>query len=215
MRLGGKVMRVLTGHSKGADSYRFCAALWRCFVWPMPGWAGDVQVGADMMYSGSGRAARRNGFGVMIRRPWGGPARFHRKKLDAVLPEAPIIAKLARQPKPLYVTAIDGRGCWALPFGRLGRPSRVETDQINPAVGFRRSCGLGARYPPKARWQSFICRPCDDAERAAQGGAGRDYELPGRAGSLSLIMIVERAVIGALLFWLNGFQSGTAVTDAD
>ena len=90
----------------------------------------------------SGAAAER--FGQMIV-AMGGPLAFA-DSWQRFLPEANVITE-ATAGQSGYVTAIDGQAL-GLASVALGGGRRVESDMIDPAVGFSRVVGLGAKVEP-------------------------------------------------------------------
>ncbi|MBO9478481.1 thymidine phosphorylase [Shimia sp. R11_0] len=103
------------------------------------GMARDVDAGLRQMRDvlDNGKAAEV--FGRMVG-AMGGPARFT-EEWRRFLPEAPVIREIAA-PKTGYITALDGEALGLAVVG-LGGGRQVESDVINPAVGFSDVVRLG------------------------------------------------------------------------
>ncbi len=132
-----EVMRVLKGDLRG-PLVEISAALGGVLM-ANAGLAKGVQDGADLIAAAirDGRAAER--FGRMLA-AMGGPVRF----LDdwaRFLPEAPVIREV-KSPADGYVSEIDGEALGMAVVG-LGGGRMLETDEVNPAVGFTQVVRLG------------------------------------------------------------------------
>lgn len=134
-----EVAQVLTGGAGGrlAD---LCAALGGMLL-AGGGLATDVQDGANMIARviRDGRAAEV--FGRMVAAQ-GGPLSFM-DNWARFLPEATVIREVTAQDSG-YVSAIDGEAL-GLAVVRLGGGRQVESDAIDPAVGFSELVSLGAK----------------------------------------------------------------------
>jgi thymidine phosphorylase len=131
------IMRILTGSVQG-PLVEVCAALGGVLL-ANAGLAADVQAGADAIVRAikDGTAAER--FGAMIV-ALGGPVQFV-ENWSRFLPEATVIREITA-PAAGFVTAIDGEAL-GLAEVALGGGRAVETDVINPAVGFSDVARLG------------------------------------------------------------------------
>lgn len=136
-----EVMRILTGAGRAKGPIvDVCAALGGVLL-ANAKLTDDVQSGADAIVAAirDGRAADR--FGQMVA-AMGGPVHFT-THWARFLPEATVIREI-RATQSGVVTAMDaeamGRAVVALGGGRL-----VETDKVNPAVGFSDVVPLGAK----------------------------------------------------------------------
>ena len=134
-----EVMRVMTRAPKG-PLVDICAALGGVLL-ANGGLADDVQAGAEAIVAAirDGRAAER--FGQMIA-GMGGPVQFT-ENWARFLPEATVIREVSA-PKSGYITAIDGEAL-GLSVVAMGGGRRVETDRINPAVGYSEVVRLGTK----------------------------------------------------------------------
>ena len=132
-----EVMRVLTGAGRG-PIVDLSAALGGVLL-ADAGLAKDVQAGANMIAEAvqSGRAAER--FGKMIAAV-GGPVQFI-KTWQRFLPEATVIREV-KAPQDGIVQSIDGTALGHAVVA-LGGGRKVESDQINPAVGLSGVVRLG------------------------------------------------------------------------
>ena len=103
--------------------------------------ADDVQSGAEAIVGAirDGRAAER--FGQMVA-AMGGPLQFT-ENWGRFLPEATVIREVTAK-QTGYISAINGE-VLGLAVVALGGGRRVETDKINPAVGFSDIVRLGAK----------------------------------------------------------------------
>ncbi|CUH54159.1 thymidine phosphorylase [Shimia marina] len=103
------------------------------------GMARDMDAGLRQMRDvlDNGKAAEV--FGRMVG-AMGGPTRFT-EEWRRFLPEAPVIREIAA-PETGYITAIDGEALGLAVVG-LGGGRQVESDVINPAVGFSDVVRLG------------------------------------------------------------------------
>lgn len=136
-----EVMRILTGAGRAKGPIvDVCAALGGVLL-ANAKLTDDVQSGADAIVAAirDGRAADR--FGQMVA-AMGGPVHFT-THWARFLPEATVIREI-RATQSGVVTTMDaeamGRAVVALGGGRL-----VETDKVNPAVGFSDVVPLGAK----------------------------------------------------------------------
>ncbi|MEP4198593.1 MAG: thymidine phosphorylase [Aliishimia sp.] len=134
-----EVARVLTGGGGGALA-DICAALGGVLL-AGGGLASDVQDGANQVARviRDGRAAEV--FGRMIAAQ-GGPLAFM-DNWSRFLPEATVIREITARDTG-YVTAIDGEAL-GLAVVRLGGGRMVETDAIDPAVGYSELISLGTK----------------------------------------------------------------------
>lgn len=105
------------------------------------GMAADVADGAQKMSEVIANGAAAEVFGRMVA-AMGGPTGFA-QDWQRYLPEAPIIREV-NAPKAGYVTDIDGEALGLAVVG-LGGGRQVESDVINPAVGFSDVLPLGTR----------------------------------------------------------------------
>jgi thymidine phosphorylase len=134
-----EAMRTLTGPGKGA-MVDICAALGGVLL-ANAKLADDVQSGAEAIVGAirDGRAAER--FGQMVA-AMGGPLQFT-ENWGRFLPEATVIREVTAK-QTGYISAINGE-VLGLAVVALGGGRRVETDKINPAVGFSDIVRLGAK----------------------------------------------------------------------
>lgn len=134
-----EVMRTLTTNTKG-PLVDICAALGGVLL-ANGGLADDVQAGADAIVAAirEGQAAER--FGQMIA-AMGGPVHFT-QNWARFLPEATVIREV-RAAQSGYVTAINGEAL-GLAVVAMGGGRRIETDHINPAVGYSEIIRLGSK----------------------------------------------------------------------
>ncbi|MEQ9695124.1 thymidine phosphorylase [Shimia sp. SDUM112013] len=105
------------------------------------GLAEGLEAGIDAMQSAldSGRAADR--FGTMVA-AMGGPVRFA-ENWQRYLPEAPVIHEVPAAGDG-YVAEIDGEAL-GLAVVALGGGRQVESDTVDPAVGFSEAVALGQK----------------------------------------------------------------------
>ena len=134
-----EVMRVLTVSPKG-PLVDICAALGAVLL-ANAKLADDVQTGAEMIVNAirDGRAAER--FAQMIS-GMGGPVKFA-ENWARFLPEATVIREVSAEQSG-YITAIDGEAL-GLAVVAMGGGRFVETDRINPAVGYSNVARLGTK----------------------------------------------------------------------
>ena len=134
-----EVMKVLTQSPKG-PLVDICAALGGVLL-ANGGLAKDVQSGAEAIVAAirDGRAAER--FGRMIT-AMGGPVKFT-ENWARFLPEATVICEVVAK-KSGFVTAIDGEAL-GLSVVAMGGGRTVESDRINPAVGYSDVVRLGMK----------------------------------------------------------------------
>lgn len=134
-----EVMKVMTKNPKGS-LVDICAALGGVLL-TNAGLAKEVQAGAEMIVKAirDGRAAER--FGQMIA-AMGGPVKFT-ENWECFLPEATVIREVSAS-KSGFITAIDGEGL-GLSVVALGGGRTVESDRINPSVGYSDVVRLGAK----------------------------------------------------------------------
>ncbi|WP_299691527.1 thymidine phosphorylase [uncultured Tateyamaria sp.] len=134
-----EALRVLTGQTRGA-LVEISAVLGGILL-NNAGLVDDVQAGADAIVAAitDGRAADR--FGAMIA-AMGGPVHFV-DNWARFLPEATVIREVAA-PHAGYVSAMDGEAL-GMAVVAMGGGRTVETDTINPAVGFSGVARLGTR----------------------------------------------------------------------
>ncbi len=132
-----EVMRVLCGEDGGALA-ELSVSMGGVLL-ANAGVANDVQDGVSRMVAAlsSGKAAEV--FGRMVS-AMGGPVNFP-QEWRRFLPEAPIIREVVA-PKSGFVTAIDGEAL-GLAVVQLGGGRQVESDKIDPAVGFSEVVRLG------------------------------------------------------------------------
>lgn len=134
-----EVMRVLCGGEGGALAE--LSVSMGAILLANSGLASDVPDGVSRMTAAlsSGKAAEV--FGRMVS-AMGGPVRFT-QEWQRFLPEAPIIREVVA-PQSGFVTAIDGEAL-GLAVVQLGGGRQVESDRIDPAVGFSDVVRLGGR----------------------------------------------------------------------
>lgn len=134
-----EVMRVLTVSPKG-PLVDICAALGAVLL-ANAKLADDVQTGAEMIVNAirDGRAAER--FAQMVA-DMGGPVKFA-ENWARFLPEATVIREVSAEQSG-YITAIDGEAL-GLAVVAMGGGRFVETDRINPAVGYSDVARLGTK----------------------------------------------------------------------
>ena len=134
-----EVMRVLTVSPKG-PLVDICAALGGVLL-ANAKLADDVQFGAEMIVNAirDGRAAER--LAQMIA-GMGGPVKFA-ENWARFLPEATVIREVSAEQSG-YITSIDGEAL-GLAVVAMGGGRFVETDRINPAVGYSDVVRLGAK----------------------------------------------------------------------
>jgi thymidine phosphorylase len=134
-----EVMRVLTNSPKG-PLVDICAALGGVLL-ANSKLADDVQSGAEMIVNAirDGRAADR--FTQMIA-AMGGPVKFA-ESWERFLPEATVIREVTAE-QTGFVSAIDGEAL-GLAVVALGGGRTIETDRINPAVGYSDVIRLGVK----------------------------------------------------------------------
>jgi thymidine phosphorylase len=158
-----EVMRVMTLSPKGL-LVDICAALGGVLL-ANAKLADDVQTGAEMIVNAlrDGRAAER--FAQMIA-GMGGPVKFA-ENWARFLPEATVIREVSAQQSG-FITAINGEAL-GMAVVAMGGGRSVETDRINPSVGYTDVVRLGAKVS-KGHPLAFVhaCRPdrADAAERA-------------------------------------------------
>jgi len=134
-----EVMRVMTLSPKG-PLVDICAALGGVLL-ANAKLADDVQTGAELIVNAirDGRAAER--FAQMIA-GMGGPVKFA-ENWARFLPEATVIREVSAEQLG-YITAIDGEAL-GMAVVAMGGGRSVETDRINPAVGYSDVVRLGAK----------------------------------------------------------------------
>jgi thymidine phosphorylase len=134
-----EVMKVMTKTPKG-PLVDICAALGGVLL-TNAGLAKEVQAGAEMIVQAirDGRAAER--FGQMIV-AMGGPVKFT-ENWERFLPEATVIREVSAS-KSGFITAIDGEAL-GLSVVALGGGRTVESDRINPSVGYSDVVRLGVK----------------------------------------------------------------------
>jgi thymidine phosphorylase len=134
-----EVMKVMTKTPKG-PLVDICAALGGVLL-TNAGLAKEVQAGAEMIVKAirDGRAAER--FGQMIA-AMGGPVKFT-ENWERFLPEATVIREVSAS-KSGFITAIDGEAL-GLSVVALGGGRTVESDRINPSVGYSDVVRLGVK----------------------------------------------------------------------
>ncbi len=173
-----ETMRVLTGEQSG-PLVELSSALGGV-VLADAGVAGDVQDGANRVFSAirEGRAAER--FGRMIAAQ-GGPLGFV-DNWARFLPEANVIREVTA-PADGYVTAIDGE-LLGLTVVRLGGGRQVETDPVDPSVGLSGLVRLGEKVVA-GQPLGFVHAIREDAARQAERAvlstitiAGEPAEVP-------------------------------------
>ena len=134
-----EVMRVMTLSPKG-PLVDICAALGGVLL-ANAKLTDDVQTGAEMIVNAlrDGRAAER--FAQMIA-GMGGPVKFA-ENWARFLPEATVIREVLAQQSG-FITAINGEAL-GMAVVAMGGGRSVETDRINPAVGYSDVVRLGAK----------------------------------------------------------------------
>ena len=135
-----EVMKVMTQKPQRAAGGYMCAALGGVLL-ANGGLAKDVQSGAEAIVAAirDGRAAER--FGRMIT-AMGGPVKFT-ENWARFLPEATVIREVVAK-KSGFVTVIDGEAL-GLSVVAMGGGRTVESDRINPAVGYSDVVRLGMK----------------------------------------------------------------------
>ena len=179
-----EVMRVLTVSPKG-PLVDICAALGGVLL-ANGGLAKDVQSGAEAIVAAirDGSAAER--FGKMIA-AMGGPVQFT-QNYARFLPEATVIREVTAAQSG-YVTAIDGEAL-GIAVVAMGGGRRVETDRINPAVGYSDLVRLGAKV---TKGQPLGVVHAGRADRADQAEAAlRGAITIGTKATKAPDLIVER-----------------------
>ena len=134
-----EVMRVMTLSPKG-PLVDICAALGGVLL-ANAKLTDDVQTGAEMIVNAlrDGRAAER--FAQMIA-GMGGPVKFT-ENWARFLPEATVIREVLAQQSG-FITAINGEAL-GMAVVAMGGGRSVETDRINPSVGYTDVVRLGAK----------------------------------------------------------------------
>ena len=132
-----EVMRVLRGDAQG-PIIDVAAALGGVLL-ANGGLAKDVQAGADAIVNAIRSGAAAEVFGKMLA-ALGGPVSFV-ENWQRFLPEATVI-RAVKAPGAGYVTAIDGEAL-GLAVVDLGGGRKIESDEVNPAVGLSEVVRLG------------------------------------------------------------------------
>ncbi|MBM1310487.1 thymidine phosphorylase [Sulfitobacter mediterraneus] len=134
-----EVMRVLRGDAQG-PIVDVAAALGGVLL-ANGGLAQDVQAGADAIVNAVRSGAAAEVFGKMLA-ALGGPVSFV-ENWQRFLPEATVI-RAVKAPCAGYVTAIDGEAL-GLAVVDLGGGRKIESDEVNPAVGLSEVVRLGTK----------------------------------------------------------------------
>ncbi|UWR12231.1 thymidine phosphorylase [Sulfitobacter mediterraneus] len=134
-----EVMRVLRGDAQG-PIIDVAAALGGVLL-ANGGLAKDVQAGADAIVNAVRSGAAAEVFGKMLA-ALGGPVSFV-ENWQRFLPEATVI-RAVKAPGAGYVTAIDGEAL-GLAVVDLGGGRKIESDEVNPAVGLSEVVRLGTK----------------------------------------------------------------------
>ena len=134
-----EVMRVLRGDAQG-PIIDVAAALGGVLL-ANGGLAQDVQAGADAIVNVIRSGAAAEVFGKMLA-ALGGPVSFV-ENWQRFLPEATVI-RAVKAPGAGYVTAIDGEAL-GLAVVDLGGGRKIESDEVNPAVGLSEVVRLGTK----------------------------------------------------------------------
>ena len=134
-----EVMRVLRGDAQG-PIVDVAAALGGVLL-ANGGLAQDVQAGADAIVTAVRSGAAAEVFGKMLA-ALGGPVSFV-ENWQRFLPEATVI-RAVKAPGAGYVTAIDGEAL-GLAVVDLGGGRKIESDEVNPAVGLSEVVRLGTK----------------------------------------------------------------------
>ncbi len=134
-----EVMRVLRGDAQG-PIVDVAAALGGVLL-ANGGLAQDVQAGADAIVNAVRSGAAAEVFGKMLA-ALGGPVSFV-ENWQRFLPEATVI-RAVKAPGAGYVTAIDGEAL-GLAVVDLGGGRKIESDEVNPAVGLSEVVRLGTK----------------------------------------------------------------------
>jgi len=134
-----EVMRVLRGDAQG-PIIDVAAALGGVLL-ANGGLAQDVQAGADAIVNAVRSGAAAEVFGKMLA-ALGGPVSFV-ENWQRFLPEATVI-RAVKAPGAGYVTAIDGEAL-GLAVVDLGGGRKIESDEVNPAVGLSEVVRLGTK----------------------------------------------------------------------
>ena len=157
-----EAMRVLTGQAKGRLYDLTCAlggvALSNADLAADPN-SGEAQI-ADAL--GNGRAAEQ--FGRMVA-AMGGPVHFI-DQWPRFLPEATVILEV-EAPTAGYITAMQGEAM-GLAAIALGAGRQVESDVVNPAVGFDNVLPLGTKVSKGQPLLRIHAARTDQADRVAQ-----------------------------------------------
>ncbi|MEL7092413.1 MAG: thymidine phosphorylase [Pseudomonadota bacterium] len=176
------VMQVLTGKARGPLVE--VAAVLGGILLQNGGLVDDVQTGADAIVRAiaEGYAAER--FGTMVA-AMGGPVAFV-DNWARFLPEATVIREVAA-PSDGFVTAMDGEALGHAALA-LGAGRAVESDAINPAVGFSDVVRLGTavtRGQPLAVIHAARPEDADRAEAALRAAILLGPEAPHVPGLIS------------------------------
>ncbi|MEM6760974.1 MAG: thymidine phosphorylase [Pseudomonadota bacterium] len=176
------VMQVLTGKVRGPLVE--VAAVLGGILLQNGGLVDDVQAGADAIVRAiaDGHAAER--FGAMVA-AMGGPVEFV-DNWARFLPEATVIREVATHGDG-YVTAMDGEALGHAALA-LGAGRAVESDVINPAVGFSDVARLGsavARGQPLAVIHAARPQDADRAEAALRAAIRLGPQAPNVPGLIS------------------------------
>jgi thymidine phosphorylase len=134
-----EVMKVMTKSPKG-PLVDICAALGGVLL-ANAGLAKDVQAGAEMIVKAIRDCRAADRFGQMIV-AMGGPVKFT-ENWARFLPEATVIHEVSAS-KSGFITAIDGEAL-GLSVVAMGGGRTVESDRINPAVGYSDVVRLGVK----------------------------------------------------------------------
>lgn len=155
-----EVARVLTGETKG-PILELCVALGGVLL-SGAGLVKDVSQGAEMIAKAvrSGEAAEHFGRMIAVQ---GGPLAFM-DNWARFLPEATVIREVTAK-EAGYVTEIDGEAL-GMAVVELGGGRRVETDSVDPAVGFSDIARLGAKISKGAVLGVVHAVRPDQADRA-------------------------------------------------
>ncbi len=134
-----EVARVLTGQSKGRI-FELCAALGGVLL-EGAGMVADVQSGADQIAGVISDGSAAETFGRMIAAQ-GGPLSFL-ETWERFLPEATVIREVKAR-EAGHVCEIDGEAL-GLAVVALGGGRQVESDVVDPSVGFSALVPLGTK----------------------------------------------------------------------
>lgn len=156
-----EVMQILRGDAQG-PIVDVAAALGGVLL-ANGGLAQDVQAGADAIVTAIRSGAAAEVFGKMLA-ALGGPVSFV-ENWQRFLPEATVI-RAVKAPGAGYVTAIDGEAL-GLAVVDLGGGRKIESDEVNPAVGLSEVVRLGTKVTTGQTLAVVHASRSDLADKAA------------------------------------------------